>query len=550
MKKRVSVFVLVFLYVGLPLLFYALRYKLVAPLYLFAGDSFYYLDIARRSLGHSGFTFDGQFPTNGFHPLWEYVLLGLGKARIVDYSSNVQPLLPVYLVNALTLALGAATFCAAATRYLRRPLMAMLMAAPGLFWILTASVAASHFSTWSYANGMESALALLCFSLAFALCGEDEAGVGKTFAIAVMLGLAVLARLDDVFLAACVGGWLVLRSSPQGRLRRVLALSPIAVLVGWYVVYNRLHVGVFLPTSGAVKAGFALPVNIMWTVRMFLPLLTGDKPQALAQHQPFFSFGEATGRVLQMVLPAVICLVELRWRRRQRSEGAAFSLVDALCVGVILKAAYNFVFVEAFAQGQWYYTVSIAAANLVLVLWVERAVEKLWPVVGLTRRGELRFLGVQLLWMLFALNVVLSWRNFTGGSAELRLLNDNSAFRAKLQSLGADRIFEFDDGFTSYVADVPAEAGIGLALDPQAVKALKENRLLDLSYKRGYRIAVSRGGYVDIIDAALASNRAGVPRAVLAVQPPEFKQYQLVPLGGDGSDDGLWFYRIVPVTGS
>ena len=35
---------------GLPLL-YALRYRLIAPAYLFAGDAFYYLDIARHSLG-------------------------------------------------------------------------------------------------------------------------------------------------------------------------------------------------------------------------------------------------------------------------------------------------------------------------------------------------------------------------------------------------------------------------------------------------------------------------------------------------------------------
>jgi hypothetical protein len=38
-----------------------------------SGDSFLYLAIAERS-GGGFFTFDGITATNGFHPLWQYLL--------------------------------------------------------------------------------------------------------------------------------------------------------------------------------------------------------------------------------------------------------------------------------------------------------------------------------------------------------------------------------------------------------------------------------------------------------------------------------------------
>ena len=38
-------------------------------------DGYYYLEIARNIAGGNGFTFDGLNPTNGFHPLWQIMLV-------------------------------------------------------------------------------------------------------------------------------------------------------------------------------------------------------------------------------------------------------------------------------------------------------------------------------------------------------------------------------------------------------------------------------------------------------------------------------------------
>jgi hypothetical protein len=130
---------------------------------------------------------------------------------------------------------------------------------------------------------------------------------------------------------------------------------------------------------------------------------------------------------------------------------------------------------------------------------------------------------------------------------EVRMLRDNSAIRAKLKGLGADRIIEFDDGITSYAADVPALAAFGLALDPEATRASRRGGLLDLARSRGYRIAVAHGAYADQLDDAIGSPE---PRAIVGLQGGEFRRNTFRPLGGDGSDDGLKYYELVPVGGS
>ena len=42
-------------------------------------DAFYYLEVARRLGKGDGFTFDGAHATNGFHPLWQGLLVPLSR---------------------------------------------------------------------------------------------------------------------------------------------------------------------------------------------------------------------------------------------------------------------------------------------------------------------------------------------------------------------------------------------------------------------------------------------------------------------------------------
>src|SRR5882672_9277037 len=63
-------------------------------------DTFYYLQIARNVAGGAGFTFDGIHRTNGFHPLWMFLLVPLFSIVHGDFL----PLRILILVQAILLA--------------------------------------------------------------------------------------------------------------------------------------------------------------------------------------------------------------------------------------------------------------------------------------------------------------------------------------------------------------------------------------------------------------------------------------------------------------
>jgi len=462
----------------------------------------------------------------------------------VDYASRSVALLHVFYADVLILALGAGTFCVAASRYLRRPWLAILTVSPGLFWILTAPIAPAHFATWSFANGMESALALLCFAAALCLYRDDDGSLLRLAAVAACLGLSVLARLDDIFLVAAFVLWILYRSRHDRRAHTLLSLSPVVLMVGAYLAYNRVAAGTFLPSSGVAKLDFSCWLNLKQVLSLFLPVITGGHPEGLRlATSPFLELNQ---RVLQMVIPAVFCVAELGYAFRRRHAESRFTVLHAIAAGIVLKAFYNFVLVWPISQGQWYYTVSITVSSLILVQWLDRVAERLWPgaEIGARSRWLLRMACV--LWALASFNIVSQWHNLQGPVGFPGLLDDNRSLQAKLAALGADRFLEFDDGYIGFVADTPSVGALGLVLDREASEAMAHGHFFDIAYGRGYRVLVADPAYASLVNHANAGREFGKPRRMYRFQPEELERYVLAPAGDDGSGDGLSFFQLVP----
>jgi len=69
MKKNNLFLILVyFLTLYAPVLVFS-RENILAAFTFFTSDTYYYLAVARHSVNAPFFTFDGLYPTNGFHPL-------------------------------------------------------------------------------------------------------------------------------------------------------------------------------------------------------------------------------------------------------------------------------------------------------------------------------------------------------------------------------------------------------------------------------------------------------------------------------------------------
>ena len=200
-------------------------------------DAEYYRVIAGRIARTGVSTFDGQSLTNGYHPLWEAVLvlqhLWVGPSFVitqlleVGFVAGAFPLL--LRATGLRSALGIVLFLAAYGR-----------------WVGGLAL-----------TGMEVSALVGCAALAIAAAAptrRDAAGRG------VLLGLAaaatVLARIDAaVFVLPLVA------SAPLRRGTRATALSVAGAVGAVYVAYNWSTFGAPLPLSSAVKSMGGLQVN-------------------------------------------------------------------------------------------------------------------------------------------------------------------------------------------------------------------------------------------------------------------------------------------------
>ena len=87
-EKGLLLFIIVLLLMAYPFLLVADTTGLRGVFGFFSSDAYYYFAVASNSIGKNFLTFDGYYPTNGFHPLWQYYLAGL--FRITDLLKSAE----------------------------------------------------------------------------------------------------------------------------------------------------------------------------------------------------------------------------------------------------------------------------------------------------------------------------------------------------------------------------------------------------------------------------------------------------------------------------
>ncbi|MGC9292469.1 MAG: hypothetical protein ACP5EP_07050 [Acidobacteriaceae bacterium] len=207
----------------------------------FADDSFFYLVVGRNvALGH-GSTFNRLMPTNGYHPLW-MLLCALvyrifpGRAiglHAIAALIVLLDLVVLLLVQRLLRRLGAATW------------IAWTILVPFLFGLQL---------------GTESSLSAAMLAATLLLLAQylEHPTWAPAIAFHSAAMLAVLARLDSIFVIACL--WtavLVWAARQPGRstLRQTLALVPLyAVFWGGYLLSNLVWFHAIVPISGLLKS--------------------------------------------------------------------------------------------------------------------------------------------------------------------------------------------------------------------------------------------------------------------------------------------------------
>lgn len=239
---------------------YLCALQLLSPLYatndLFTDDAFYYFRIAANLASGHGSSFGGLVPTNGYHPLWQFLLVplfaltggGLAALNAVWAVASLSWVVCVILLRRIGLR------CGLGDAFLLGGLFAALSASfifPGGYGLLFI--------------GMETTLVLPMLLLLVL----RAAGTGLFAAVALspasllrtglLLAALCLARLDCVMIAACVilGRLLVARRRlpPALLLRDALLLGlPIASVLLPYMAINQALFHSPMPISGVAKA--------------------------------------------------------------------------------------------------------------------------------------------------------------------------------------------------------------------------------------------------------------------------------------------------------
>lgn len=292
-----------------------------------AEDSYFYAVIARRLALDGQQTFSGVFPTNGFHPLWLYLLAG--------YSTLLGTIEPALLWRPnFAVPLSASLLCVAA--YLLARTERALRLSPSSF-ILPPIVFVSVLGVlYSEAHALLAALAWLCWLIARIDGGQRVSG----WVLGSATALVVLARLDMVFLSAAVLVWAVVRARHDMRWLTAVFAS-CTVLIAPYLASNWWFFGGVMPISGWLKSSFPVPTPSGFTGGW----------SALSLSEYAVGYG-----VVPVCLAATVSATALR-----RARAPALLLV--LTAGAAGHMAYTMLF-ASWCGWNWYYVLPMLAGSL------------------------------------------------------------------------------------------------------------------------------------------------------------------------------------------
>lgn len=192
-------------------------------------DAFYYYKVAQNVLTGHGFTFDQIHLTNGFHPLWMVVCLGvfwLSKFNLI------LPLRVLVLVSAVFNGLtGVLLF-----RLIKKALRTWPAFIGGLTWILLPAIYSN-----TIVHGMEAAVSaffmvwfLLVSATILANSGLKHLRWTQFVSLGLLGALTILSRLDNLFVVLIVSIFVLLRVK---QIRLVAFIDLVLIAFSGFIVW-------------------------------------------------------------------------------------------------------------------------------------------------------------------------------------------------------------------------------------------------------------------------------------------------------------------------
>ena len=327
----------------------------------FADDAYYYFRIARNIVDRGAVTFDGDTPTNGFHPLWMASVL----PAFVASQDRITELRLVATISVLLVGLAAFAGAWEDARG-RHSLVAVICT---LFLLRYAR----DFSMMGMETGILLPLSILAMLQArdIAETGPDQA---RTLRLGITLLLVCLSRLDAAILTVLTVTFLALSRTATARRKEILLLSggPAVAGLAILVAVNRAAFGRMLSVSGTVKTTF-LSFNHLFFEQ--LSLASPGDPKSL------------WGVYLLFLAVSVVLIAKAavpwftRVIRHDRAAGSADPVELAVCANILLYTAF-YLFNSTWRLWQWYVWPAFLVAAFALPGLLERIAPRFGRLLG------------------------------------------------------------------------------------------------------------------------------------------------------------------------
>lgn len=214
-------------------------------------DAGYYFGIAENVSNGTGETFDGLNATNGYQPLWMYLLAASYRMHAAGPETMYRAML---VLQAILLAAAAVLLYRLCVRFFP-PRIVLPGAMVFLVFVMMPAV-----------NGMESAILITLLAvlvvLGWKLQVATQASFTRDLLFGLVAGLVVLARLDMIFLPIVVCTLVLWRgitgkADRGGYVWKAMTIGlGTALIVAPYIMRNYLAYGRIMPVSGALKSSF------------------------------------------------------------------------------------------------------------------------------------------------------------------------------------------------------------------------------------------------------------------------------------------------------
>jgi hypothetical protein len=326
--------------------------------YVLADDAFYYFTIARNAAQGFGLTFDRIAETNGFHPLWLFILLPI-QSLMQDKIVAIHAILSLSaIIDTLTIYLLWVLLREQNVRQNIRLVVCSFYAFPTILF--------SHAGPLS---GLETALNLMVISfyliLYFRILKSDLFQLREAMIFGIVSSLLFLARTDNIVLLGATYIHIGVHYRNQSGPSRYLFASgsTALILVVPWLIWSYVNFGSLVQVSGQSVA-FVTRANLDaqgWSAMDFL-LQTVRNLASIVRFFPFYLDNTSTMSFIPLLIAIALggfALSTIRLLRSREAKQAVVmsqyytSLMPLLVVIVAFVAIHTLRGV--YLRG-WYYT--------------------------------------------------------------------------------------------------------------------------------------------------------------------------------------------------